>query len=113
MSEAGGGPSRPAQTEGKSDLSNQATQTKDGPGRLHTLMAGAKARLGRLWATLRLVWTGSEKLTLALLLTMLLGVALPLLVAYVGKALVDAVVAHHRGLALKLVGLALGLLVLT
>lgn len=113
MSEAGGGPSRPAQTEGKSDLSNQATQTKDGPGRLHTLMAGAKARLGRLWATLRLVWTGSEKLTLALLLTMLLGVALPLLVAYVGKALVDAVVAHNRGLALKLVGLELGLLVLT
>lgn len=113
MSEAGAGPSRPAQPEGKSDPNAQTTQAAAGPGRLQALRAAAKDRLRRLLATVKLVWHSSARLTLGLLGTMLIGVALPLLVAYVGKALVDAVVAHQKELALRLVGLELGLMVLT
>ena len=54
-----------------------------------------KARLSRLGQTLALVWRCSPTLTLSLSLLTLFGVVLPLLVAYVGKALVDAVVAHR------------------
>jgi ATP-binding cassette subfamily B protein len=67
-----------------------------------------KARLSRLGQTLALVWRCSPSLTLSLSLLTLLGVVLPLLVAYVGKALVDAVVAHQQAAALRLVGVELG-----
>ena len=71
-----------------------------------------KARLSRLGQTLALVWRCSPTLTLSLSLLTLFGVVLPLLVAYVGKALVDAVVAHQQAAALRLCAIELGLMVL-
>ncbi len=71
-----------------------------------------KSRSSRLWQTILLVWNGAPGLLLWLSVLTLLGVLLPLSVAYVGKALVDAVVSHNRDLALQLVGLELGLMVL-
>jgi ATP-binding cassette subfamily B protein len=74
--------------------------------------ATLKARLSRLGKTLALVWRCSPTLTLSLSLLTLIGVVLPLLVAYVGKALVDAVVAHQQAAALRLCAIELGLMVL-
>ena len=75
--------------------------------------ATLNARFARLLQTIGLVWRSSPALTLWLSMLTLVGVALPLAVAYVGKALVDAVVAHQQPLAMRLVGLELGLMVLT
>lgn len=75
--------------------------------------ATLNARVARLLQTIGLVWRSSPALTLWLSMLTLVGVALPLAVAYVGKALVDAVVAHQQPLAMRLVGLELGLMVLT
>lgn len=72
-----------------------------------------RARLLRLLQTILLVWRGAQGLFLGLSGLTILGVVLPLAVAYVGKALVDAVVAHNRELAIRLVGLELVLMVLS
>ncbi|MBP6743453.1 MAG: ABC transporter ATP-binding protein, partial [Deltaproteobacteria bacterium] len=61
---------------------------------------------------LGLVWRCSPSATLGLLGLTLLGVVLPLGIAYVGKSLVDAVVAHDQKRALLLVGVELLLVVL-
>lgn len=61
---------------------------------------------------LGLVWRCSPSATLGLLGLTLLGVVLPLGIAYVGKSLVDAVVAHDQKRALLLVGVELALVVL-
>ena len=61
---------------------------------------------------LGLVWRCSPSATLGLLALTLLGVVLPLGIAYVGKSLVDAVVAHDQKRALLLVGVELALVVL-
>ncbi len=71
-----------------------------------------RSRFSRLWQTIGLVWQSAPTLLVWLAALTLLGVLLPLAVAYVGKALVDAVVAQKRELALRLVGLELGLMVL-
>ncbi|HNF98340.1 MAG TPA: ABC transporter ATP-binding protein, partial [Pseudomonadota bacterium] len=70
-----------------------------------------RARALRLSQTVLLVWRAAPSLLLGLSLLTILGVLLPLAVAYVGKSLVDAVVAHNRDLALRLVGLELALMV--
>lgn len=61
---------------------------------------------------LGLVWRCSPSATLGLLGLTLLGVVLPLGIAYVGKSLVDAVVAHDQKRALLLVGVELALVVM-
>ena len=71
-----------------------------------------RARLGRMAQGLGLVWRCSPSATLGLLGLTLLGVVLPLGIAYVGKSLVDAVVAHDQKRALLLVGVELLLVVL-
>ena len=71
-----------------------------------------RARLGRMAQGLGLVWRCSPSATLGLLGLTLLGVVLPLGIAYVGKSLVDAVVAHDQKRALLLVGVELALVVL-
>ena len=58
---------------------------------------------------LALVWRSSRLSTVGLALLTALGVLWPLAVAYVGKAIVDAVVAQDRALALRLVVLEFGL----
>ena len=74
--------------------------------------AAVRARLGRMAQGLGLVWRCSPSATLGLLGLTLLGVVLPLGIAYVGKSLVDAVVAHDQKRALLLVGVELALVVL-
>ena len=74
--------------------------------------AAVRARLGRMAQGLGLVWRCSPSATLGLLGLTLLGVVLPLGIAYVGKSLVDAVVAHDQKRALLLVGVELLLVVL-
>ena len=59
--------------------------------------------------TLGLVWRSSRAGTLALLALTLVSALFPLAIAYVGKAIVDAVVARSADRALRLVLLELGL----
>ena len=59
--------------------------------------------------TLGLVWRSSRTGTLALLALTLVSALFPLAIAYVGKAIVDAVVARSADRALRLVLLELGL----
>jgi len=67
------------------------------------------AYLGR---ALVLVWRSSRTLTLALALLTLLAAATPPGVAWAGKRIVDAVVAHSRSATLEWVGVELALVVL-
>ena len=62
-------------------------------------------------ATVTLVWQSSPRLTLLLGGLTLLGAGIPLAIAWVGKAIVDAAVAHHRELTLRMVAVELGLVV--
>ncbi|HMJ12936.1 MAG TPA: ABC transporter ATP-binding protein [Polyangiaceae bacterium] len=59
--------------------------------------------------TLALVWRSSRPLTLALMLLTLVGAAVPPAIAYVGKHIVDAVVARSAELALRWVIIELAL----
>ena len=59
--------------------------------------------------TLQLVWRASPRATGALAVLTLLSAAVPLLIAYAGKAIVDAVVAQSSALALRWVLIELGL----
>lgn len=52
---------------------------------------------------MRLVWSASPRLTSWLLALTLAGAGLPLAVAWVGKRIIDAVVAHDRDAALRFV----------
>jgi len=61
--------------------------------------------------TLRLVWRSSRAMTIALFAMTLAGGLLPLGIAYSGKRIVDAVVAHSRPPTLRWVGVELGLVV--
>ncbi len=61
--------------------------------------------------TLRLVWRSSPSMTFALLAMTLVGGVFPLGVAYAGKRIVDAVVAHARTTTLHWVGVELGLVI--
>lgn len=65
------------------------------------------------WRTARLVHRSSPRLARGYLALVLLGSALPLGIAWVGKQLVDAVVARSEGLALRWVLVELALVVLT
>ncbi len=58
-----------------------------------------------------LVWESSPRLTVLLGGLTLLGAAIPLAIAWVGKAIVDAAVAHQRDATLRLVAVELGLVV--
>ena len=58
---------------------------------------------------MRLVWKSSPGGTLGLAVLTVFGAAWPLAIAWIGKAIIDAVVAHNRDLALRLVLLELGL----
>lgn len=73
--------------------------------RLHDSFSHTPRALG-------LVWRSSRAATIGLLILTLLGVALPLLIAWVGKAIVDSIVAHNRTEALRWVLIELGLVVL-
>jgi ATP-binding cassette, subfamily B, bacterial len=70
---------------------------------------------GQTWQhvrpTLRLVWAASRRGTLALVALVLLGTAFPLAVAYVGKAIVDAILLGASEQALRLVVLEAALMV--
>ncbi|HEY1695988.1 MAG TPA: ABC transporter ATP-binding protein [Polyangiaceae bacterium] len=61
--------------------------------------------------TLRLVWRSSPTQTVALAVLTLVGGLVPLGIAYAGKRIVDAVVAHDRGETLRWVLFELGLVV--
>jgi len=61
--------------------------------------------------TLRLVWRSSPSMTFALLGMTLVGGLVPLGVAYSGKRIVDAVVAHARTPTLHWVGVELALVI--
>ncbi len=57
------------------------------------------------------MWQSSPRLTVLLGGLTLLGAGVPLAVAWVGKAIVDAAVAHHREATLRWVAVELGLVV--
>jgi ATP-binding cassette, subfamily B, bacterial len=59
--------------------------------------------------TLALVWRSSPKATIALGALTLVAAVLPISVAWAGKQIVDAVVAHHSEVALRWVLIELGL----
>ena len=61
--------------------------------------------------TLRLVWRSSPAMTVALGVLTLVGGLVPLGVAYTGKRIVDAVVAHSQAATLRWVGVELALVV--
>jgi ATP-binding cassette subfamily B protein len=62
-------------------------------------------------ATLRLVWQSSHAMTIALGVLTLVGGLVPLGVAYAGKRIVDAVVAHAQDATLRWVAVELALVV--
>ncbi len=68
--------------------------------------------LGHLPRTLALVWSSSRLNALALGALTLVGGVLPIAVAWVGKLIVDSVVAGDPDAALRAVGIELGLVVL-
>ena len=75
------------------------------------LLAQLKEALSHTRMTLRLVWRSSPTMTGALLAMTLVGGLVPLGIAYSGKRIVDAVVAHSRTSTLRWVGVELGLVV--
>lgn len=60
--------------------------------------------------SLRLAWQSSAALCGGITLLTFVAAALPLAIAYVGKSIVDAVVAHESALALRQVGFELALI---
>ncbi len=74
-------------------------------------LASIHASFRHTRATVALVWRSSPRLTLLLGGLTLLGAGVPLAIAWVGKAIVDAAVAHQRGATLRLVAVELGLVV--
>jgi ATP-binding cassette subfamily B protein len=58
--------------------------------------------------TMRLAWRSARSMTLLLALLTVMGALLPLLVVYVGKLIIDAVVAHDADLTVERVLLELG-----
>jgi ATP-binding cassette, subfamily B, bacterial len=73
--------------------------------------ASLRASFRHTRATVGLVWASSPRLTLLLGALTLLGAGLPLGVAWVGKAIVDAAVAHQREATFRWVLAELGLVV--
>jgi ATP-binding cassette subfamily B protein len=73
-----------------------------------TIRVAARESFSLVPATLALVWKSSRAGTLLLFALTLLASAVPLAVAYVGKRIVDAVVAHDREAALRWVLFELG-----
>jgi ATP-binding cassette, subfamily B, bacterial len=71
------------------------------------LLVRLKASVLRSRQTLALVWRSSRIGTLGLGALTVLSASLPPLVAYVGKLIVDAVVAHDAGRAVRFVGIEL------
>jgi ATP-binding cassette subfamily B protein len=61
-------------------------------------------------ATFRLAWASAPRLFMALALLTLVTALLPLLIAWLGKLIIDAVVAGHRALTLQWVAVELGLI---
>jgi ATP-binding cassette subfamily B protein len=80
-----------------------------GPQPFRLALVGASFRHTR--ATVALVWQSSPRQTVLLGGLTLLGAGVPLAIAWVGKAIVDAAVAHHRDATLRLVAVELGLVV--
>ncbi len=74
---------------------------------LSTIRAAVKESFALVPATLSLVWKSSRGGTLALLGLTLIASIVPLGVAYVGKRIIDAVVAHDKDAALRWVLLEL------
>jgi ATP-binding cassette, subfamily B, bacterial len=74
-------------------------------------LASLKASFRHTRATVALVWRSSPRLTVLLGGLTLAGAGVPLAVAWVGKAIVDAAVAHQRELTLRWVAVELGLVV--
>jgi len=74
-------------------------------------LATLRASFRHTRATVGLVWRSSPRLTLLLGALTLVGAALPLAIAWVGKAIVDAAVAHQRDATVSYVVLELGLVV--
>jgi ATP-binding cassette, subfamily B, bacterial len=79
------------------------------PQRFRLASVGGSFRHTR--ATVALVWQSSPRLTVLLGGLTLLGAGVPLAIAWVGKAIVDAAVAHQREPTLRLVAVELGLVV--
>jgi ATP-binding cassette subfamily B protein len=74
-----------------------------------SLREGLRGAFEHTPRTLALVWRSSPAGTVALALLTLVGAVLPLGVAYAGKRIVDAVVAHDSPQAARWVGAELGL----
>jgi ATP-binding cassette, subfamily B, bacterial len=74
-------------------------------------LATLRASFQHTRATVGLVWRSSPRLTVLLGALTLVGAGLPLAVAWVGKAIVDAAVAHQRDATVRYVLLELGLVV--
>ena len=70
-------------------------------------IAGLRGSASRWRAALSLVWQSSPSGTAALAALTLASAALPLTVAYAAKRIIDAIVAHDRGDALRWVALEL------
>ncbi len=73
--------------------------------------AQVRESLSHVRATLRLVWRSSPPQTVALAVLTLVGGLVPLGIAYAGKRIVDAVVAHDRSATLRWVLAELALVV--
>lgn len=80
-------------------------------GKTESKSAGARGRLWRAGQALRLAWQSSPRAAALVTALLALGALLPLGVAYLGKASVDAVVAYRSSRALLLVGVECALVV--
>src|SRR5262245_27509204 len=72
-------------------------------------LASLKEGFAHTPRTLKLVWKSSRASTLAMALLTLISAGAPLLVAYAGKRIVDAVVAHDHDATVRWVLLELAL----
>jgi ATP-binding cassette subfamily B protein len=90
----------------------QAEAGRAQPGLLLRLASRLRDSFSYMPRALALVWRSSRAATIGLFLLTLTSVALPLLIAWVGKAIVDAIVAHDKGEALRWVLIELGLVAL-
>ena len=82
------------------------------PSQAAALSGGVRLTLIHLRRTLGLVWRTSRPLTVALGVLTLLGALVPIAIAWVGKQIIDGVVAHSGPRTLRAVLLELGLVVL-
>jgi ATP-binding cassette subfamily B protein len=88
------------------------TTAPDERPRLRQRVEGVVQAFRRAPRTLRLVWEAAPAWAAALACLTLLGSALPVAIAYVGKAIVDAIVARDEQACVRWVALELGLVVL-